>query len=86
MYEIQIVAIAEIIAEMVAIRFIFSIPEPLFRSPHFLLIWKNCNASGTIRAPVNVSPMVNAQLEAGLVSVSEMNGMKGSHPSKTQLK
>ena len=31
-----------------------------------------------MRAPVNVNPRVNAQLDAGLVSVSEMKGMKGT--------
>ena len=39
-----------------------------------------------MRAPVKVNPIVNAQLEAGLVAVSEMNGMNGSQPSKTQEK
>ena len=31
-----------------------------------------------------VNPAVNAQLESGLVSVSEMNGTSGSHPSEIQ--
>ena len=35
---------------------------------------------------MRVNPIVNAQLEAGLVSVSEMNGTNGSQPSKTQEK
>ena len=35
--------------------------------------------------PVSVKPRVKYGLEAGLVSVSEINGMYGSQPSKTHV-
>ncbi len=42
-----------------------------------------CQAITERDSPVSVNPKVKYGLDAGLVSVSEMNGMYGSQPSKT---
>ena len=42
-----------------------------------------CHAIMQSDNPVSVKPRVKNGLEAGLVSVSEINGMYGSQPSKT---
>ena len=56
-----------------------------FNSIHSDRMFFICQAMNDSSSPVRVNPIVKKGLEAGLVSVSEINGMYGSQPSKVHV-
>ena len=60
------------------------VPTELFTIQSDLILYI-CQAIMVSSSPVSVNPRVKGKLDTGLVSVSEMNGMKGSQPSQVHI-